>query len=175
MNRSGKRSAALLLALCLLPGLLAGCGKKDNTQLLSAMVYVPKYLDLDLNLDYIRGGCSDGEYLYLIGQKENELDRKDPETGESYTYWEYIYDIYRISLEDGTVETLPDYEAPSVPEGKDGSAYIEDITAVGDGTFWVREYTYIWGDLDMKYPVVDDVFTVAASSAMAVASGSSLV
>ena len=175
MNRSGKRSAALLLALCLLLGLLAGCGKKNNAQQLSATVYVPKYLDLDLNLDYVRGGCSDGEYIYLIGQKENQLDRKDPETGESYTYWEYIYDIYRVSLEDGAVETLPNYEAPSIPEGKDGSAYIEDIAAVGDGTFWVRECTYIWGDLDVKYPVVDDVFTVAASSSVVSTSGSALV
>lgn len=165
MNRLGKRTAALLLAACLLLGLLAGCGKKDNTQQLSATVYVPKYLDLNMDVDYVRGeGCSDGEYIYLIGQKENEQDRKDPETGESYTYWESIYNIYRVSLADGTVETLPNYVGPSVPEGKDGSAYIEDITAVGDGTFWVREYLYIWGDMDMKYSAVDDVFAVASSS-----------
>ena len=84
MNRSGTRKTALLLAMCLLLGLLAGCGKKD-TQQLSANVYVPTYLDLDLSLDYVRGGCIDGENMYIIGQIGHDTTETDPVTGEPYS------------------------------------------------------------------------------------------
>ena len=68
MDRMKKRTLCLLLAACMLLGLLAGCGKKNNAQQLSATVYVPQYLDLNLDLEYVRGGCCDGENLYVIGQ-----------------------------------------------------------------------------------------------------------
>ena len=73
MKRLKKRTICLLLAAVMLLSLLAGCGKKDNTQQLSATVYVPKYIDLKLDLDYISGGCSDGENLYLIGERTEEI------------------------------------------------------------------------------------------------------
>lgn len=44
MKRLKKRTICLLLAAVMLLSLLAGCGKKDNTQQLSATVYVPKYI-----------------------------------------------------------------------------------------------------------------------------------
>ena len=158
MKRFGKRKPALLLAVSMLLGLLAGCGKKDDSQQLSASVYVPKYLDVALDVDNIGGGCCDGENLYIIGQKQNEVEGVDPGTGEKYTTFTYIYDIYRISLADGSAERLPNYVGPSVPEGRNGSASIDEITAAGDGTFWVREYVYLWDETDMKYPTaVDDV------------------
>ena len=37
MRRSKKRAVCLLLAAVMLLGLLAGCGKKDNTQQLTTM------------------------------------------------------------------------------------------------------------------------------------------
>ncbi len=154
MNLSVKRHTALLLAVSLLLGLLAGCGKKENTQQLSANVYVPKYLDVDLDVSYVRNGCSDGKNLYLVGQKENQVEREDPATGEKYLTSDYTYGIYRISLDDGTAEELPGYVGPTVPEGKDGNAGIEDLQLASDGTLWVREYVYIWGDMSEKYPGV---------------------
>lgn len=152
MNLSGKRIFALLLAVSLLLGLLAGCGKKDNAQQLSANVYVPKYLDVDLDVNYVRNGCSDGENIYLIGEKEQQMEREDPATGDKYLYSNYTYDIYRIALDSGAAEKLSGYVGPTVPEGKDGNANIEDIQIASDGTLWVRESIYIWGDMDEKYP-----------------------
>lgn len=175
-RRSGKRSAALLLAACLLLGLLAGCGRKRDTQQLSANVYVPKYLDLNLNLDYVQGGCCDGENMYIIGQIGHETTETDPETGETYTGRTYTYDIYRVSLTDGSAERLPGYTAPAVPEGKDGSANIDRIDTGKDGTLWVTESVYVWGDMNEKYPgavvdagiAVDDVARISSSSVEAV-------
>lgn len=164
MKQAGKRRMALLAAACLLLGLLAGCGKKNNNaQQLSANVYVPRYLDLKLDLDYVRSGCSDGENLYIIGQTNQETTETDPVSGETYTSWTYTYDIYRISLDKGEAEKLPGYEGPSVPEGKNGDAYIEDISIAADGTLWVEEVTYIWGYSDIKYPEIDGDFEVAAT------------
>lgn len=157
MKRSGKKTLALLLAVCTLLGLLAGCGKKDNTQQLSATVYVPKYLDLDIDVDYISGGCSDGENIYLIGERTEEIEQTIPggEAGEESTYTTYrnIYDIYRIALDgSGQVEKLPNYQAPEVPEGKDGSSAVNDIAVSEDGSLWVTEGLYIWGSTSAVYP-----------------------
>lgn len=166
MKQAGKRRMALLAAACLLLGLLAGCGKKNNTQQLSANVYVPKYLDLELDLDYVRSGCSDGENLYIVGQTGHDTTETDPVSGETYTGWTYTYDIYRISLDEGKAEKLPGYECPSVPEGKNGDAYIQDISIAADGTLWVTEVTYIWGYSDLKYqdvPEIDEDFEAAAT------------
>ena len=159
MDRFGKRGLTLLLALSLLLGLLAGCGKKDNAQQLSANVYVPKYLDIGLDVDYIQRGCTDGESIYLIGQKDTTRERQDSASGEKYVYTESRYDIYRVSLDSETAERLPNYIGPSVPEGKEGNAYIEDIQTGADGTIWVREITYVWGDIidPGQGPAVDDI------------------
>ena len=154
MDQSGKRKLALLLAVSLLLGLLAGCGKKDNGQQLSANVYVPKYMGLDIDADYVRSGCISGDYIYLIGQSYEDMEKTDPETGESYYSSKVSYDIYRINTESGTAEKLPNYIGPSVPEGREGSVNVDDIRAGADGTIWVREVTYVWGYSDMKYPEV---------------------
>lgn len=157
MKRSGKKTLALLLAVCTLLGLLAGCGKKDNTQQLSATVYVPKYLDLDIDVDYISGGCSDGENIYLIGERNEEIRQEIPgsEGSESTTYTTFksFYDIYRIPLDgSGQAEKLPNYQAPEVPEGKDGSSAVNDIAVSEDGSLWVTEGLYIWGSTSAVYP-----------------------
>ena len=146
MRRSKKRAVCLLLAAVMLLGLLAGCGKKDNTQQLSATVYVPKYIDLNLDLDYISGGCSDGENLYLIGERTEETKTEAPEgvssdEAEKYGYTTYrnVFDIYRVALDgSGTVEKLPNYQAPKVPDGKDGNCSVSDIAIAEDGSLWVR-------------------------------------
>ena len=156
MDRMKKRTLCLLLAACMLLGLLAGCGKKNNAQQLSATVYVPQYLDLNLDLEYVRGGCCDGENLYVIGQIGHDATETDPDTGETYTSRTYTYDIFRISLADGASEKLSGYTAPAVPEGREGRASIERLETGKDGTLWVTEYLYLWGNRDQeKYPDID--------------------
>ena len=171
MDRMKKRTLALLLAACMLLGLLAGCGKKNNAQQLSATVYVPQYLDLNLDLEYVRGGCCDGENLYVIGQIGHDATETDPDTGETYTSRTYTYDIFRISLADGASEKLSGYTAPAVPEGREGRASIERLETGKDGTLWVTEYLYLWGNRDQeKYPdiAVDAIGGIAIDSEVSV-------
>lgn len=157
MKRIGKRLPALLLAVCLPLGLLAGCGKKEGTQQLSANVYVPKYLDLGVDVDSISDVCSDGVNLYFIGRQEEEL--KIPSAGagsetdaaaydDAYTYYRTTYDIYRMPLDgSGKAEKLANYVCPAVPEGKEGNAYVDQLAICEDGTLWVTEGMYVWGSL----------------------------
>ena len=171
MDRMKKRTLCLLLAACMLLGLLAGCGKKNNAQQLSATVYVPQYLDLNLDLEYVRGGCCDGENLYVIGQIGHDATETDPDTGETYTSRTYTYDIFRISLADGASEKLSGYTAPAVPEGREGRASIERLETGKDGTLWVTEYLYLWGNRDQeKYPdiAVDAIGGIAIDSEVSV-------
>ena len=147
MKRIGKRLPALLLAVCLPLGLLAGCGKKEGTQQLSANVYVPKYLELGVDVDSINGVCSDGENLYFIGSHEQELKipAENPSGGvdaeaydDAYTYYRTTYDIYRMPLDgSGKAEKLPNYACPVVPEGKEGNAYVDQLAICEDGSLWV--------------------------------------
>ena len=168
MKPYGKKSAALVLALCLLLGLLSGCGKKANDQQLSANVYVPSYLDVDLNVDSVRGGCADSENIYLLGQVDHREKIEDPETGESYYNVNYTYQICRIPVDGGPAEMLPNYVSPSVPEGKEGNAYVEGLTVGADGTLWVQETVDVWGGSDLKYPggiIMDDMLRSATAMA----------
>ncbi len=172
-----KRLPALLLAVCLLLGLLAGCGKKDGAQQLSANVYVPKYLELGVDVDSINGVCSDGENLYFIGSHEQELKipAENPSGGvdaeaydDAYTYYRTTYDIYRMPLDgSGKAEKLPNYACPVVPEGKEGSSYVNQLAICEDGTLWVTEGLYVWGSL----PTPDQVagmYSGGASGGIAV-------
>lgn len=172
MNHSGKRSLALLLAVCLLLGLLAGCGKKNNTQQLSANVYVPQYKDMNIDADYIGSSCSDGENLYFVAQKSEEVKSENPSAGEGEidVYYRSIahYSLYRLPLNgEGGAEKLSGYTGPSLPEGKDGSCSVDEFTVAEDGTFWVTESVYVWGDLgDYAYntpamPSTSDVLRVS--------------
>ena len=141
MNQMKRRTLTALLALCMLLGLLAGCGGKDknNAQQLSATVYVPQYVDLGVELSDVNGTCIAGDTIYLVGETETRTEHKvsgynyDTGMDEVYYDYEYHYDIYRVPLTGGTAEKLPNYTGPSIPEGSEGHAYIENI--VGDGEY----------------------------------------
>ena len=145
----GKRLTALLLALVISLG-LAACGgekddKKGDTDQLSSTVYVPQFIDIDVELDYINGGCSDGKNVYLVGNVSKETEATDPETGETYTNYEYRDVIYRIPLEGGPAEELENFEMSALPEGSEGNVSIDGLRPGAEGTLWVSEriYTYI--------------------------------
>lgn len=152
VHRNKRRLAALLLAACMALGLTAcgGGGKdKDNAGQLSGKVYVPSFVDINMDVEDVMGGCSDGENLYLLAQVkdgEREETYTDPDTGktESYTVTETHPAIFRMPLDGGTPEELTNFKATSIPEDAEGGSSINSIRAGTDGTLWVEEYSYIY-------------------------------
>ena len=70
MSVYGRKLTASLLALCLILG-LAACGdggEDSDAERLSGPIYVPEFIELDLELDYVNGGCCDGRYIYILGE-----------------------------------------------------------------------------------------------------------
>lgn len=163
MRVYGKKLTALLLAVCLLLG-LAACGSGDSgddAQQLSGTVYVPEFIDFDLDLSYISGGCSDGKNVYLVGETEeyllrdvngeiirtlesDELEQYYTTDDGSYVDYNYRYGIYRIPLDGGEAAELENYEPTQIPEGMEGNANLNGIRTGADGTLWITEniYTY---------------------------------
>ena len=138
-----RRAAALGLALILLLG-LAACGKDGKQggedQLLSSMVYVPQFLEMNLEgLDDIAGGCVGGDWVYLIANKGEETTETDAVTGETYPSYVYKTYLYRLPLAGGEAEKLENYQMTALPEGTEGGVYIEKVTAGEDNTLWVTE------------------------------------
>lgn len=166
MRVYGKKLTALLLAACVLLG-LAACGSKegDDANQLSGTVYVPEFVDLDLDLEYVNGGCSDGQNAYLLGEvvtytlrdaEGNEIKSLTREEAQKYwsgevttedgSYPESVYRnaIFRVSLDSGEAVELENYETSAIPEGYEGDCYISGIRMGADGTVWVSEemHTY---------------------------------
>lgn len=135
---------ALLLALCLLLS-LAACGDKNKGNQLSGTVYVPEFMDVQMdNIDYIGNGCASGDYVFFSADVRGEQKTEtwtDPETGETetYEYYESRNGIFRLSLTGGAVEELADYALPDIPEGSEGNVYLNSIQAGEDNTIWVTE------------------------------------
>ena len=162
MRRYGKKLTALLLALCMLLA-LAACGSggdSGDAEQLSGTIYVPEFLECDLDLDYINSGCCDGRYVYVLGdvntpqlynaqgevvrdmtEAEAEEFWNNPSAGEDGSYVGYASTskIYRISIEDGAAEELENFSPAEIPEGQEGDSYISDLTTGADGTLWVTE------------------------------------
>ncbi len=149
MKIRGKRLTALLLALCIILG-LAACGsggddKKDNVEQLSGTVFVPTFIDLDLKADYINSACCDGQNVYIVADVNSEEEVTDPETGVVSTYYSSRSAIFRVSLEDGSVAELENYEPSYSFESYDSGWFnIDSISAGADGTLWVSERATVY-------------------------------
>lgn len=103
MKMKMKRILALLLAACMLLGILAGCskdagtndpstpssdkptpsnnGKSDNAaaQTSAKYVYVAEEMQLNLPVEYINQTCVSGDFLYAVGEVMT-----DPGSGQNY-------------------------------------------------------------------------------------------
>ena len=143
MKHMKRRAAALILALTMLLG-LAACGKDGkqggDDQLLSSTVYVPQFLDMNIEgIEDISGGCVGEDWVYLIANKSEETTETDPVTGETYPGYVYNTYLYRLPLAGGEAEKLENYQMTALPEGTEGGVYIEKVTAGEDNTLWVTE------------------------------------
>ena len=160
MRVRGKKLTALLLALCMVMG-LAACGSGGgNTEQLSGTIYVPKFIDFNLKVDYINSGYCDGQNVYVLGEittpqlfdgngqfvrdlTEEEAnsfwEQPDAGTDGSYVNYSSINKIYRIPLEGGDAVALENFEATTLPDGTDGRVGISNIRAGKDGTLWITE------------------------------------
>lgn len=143
MKVYGKKVTALLLALCMVLG-LAACGNGgDDTSQLSGTIYMPEYIDFNLDAEYINSGYCDGQNVYVIAEIRTETEPYvDPDTGESFPNYEYTSGIYRIPLDGGEPVKLENFESTPVPEGVEGSSNISNIRGGEDGTLWVTEDVY---------------------------------
>lgn len=140
MRKHGKKLTAALLALVLGLGLVA-CGGDDgdgDDQLISGTVYVPQFLDPDLDLDYIDSICTDGENIYILGNSRKETEVTDPDTGETYTSYDSYRGFYRIPLDGSAAVELENFSAGEIPD-EEGYCDVSDLFAGKDGTFWVWE------------------------------------
>ena len=143
MKVYGKKVTALLLALCMVLG-LAACGNGgDDTSQLSGTIYMPEYIDFNLDAEYINSGYCDGQNVYVIAEIRTETEPYvDPDTGESFPNYEYTTGIYRIPLDGGEPVKLENFESTPIPEGVEGSSNISNVRGGEDGTLWVTEDVY---------------------------------
>lgn len=145
MRKRWRRLAALFLAACIPLGLSA-CGKQtDDT--LSGTVYIPEFLEFDLDgwdLQYVSNGCCDGTNVYILGEVGRENEVTDPDTGDTYTDYEYITTLFRLPLDGGTAVQMENFVPLS--EGisettydRESYSYIDSIRVDQDGALWVKE------------------------------------
>ncbi|MDE7245100.1 MAG: hypothetical protein K2O18_14165 [Oscillospiraceae bacterium] len=156
MKVYGNRLTALLLALCIILG-LAACGsggdKKNGSDAnqLSGTVYVPEFLDLGIEVDYIDSGCCDGENVYLVASVSTEEEVTDPDTGETYTNYDYHTALYRIPLDGSGAVELENYEPAYDLSDDSGWSNVRGIRCGADGTLWVTEAVDLY-----SYDLPDD-------------------
>lgn len=175
MKRYGKKLAALLLAVSMLLG-LAACGKKEdgqdgkkdsNANKLTGTIYVPEFLEIDLELEGINSGCSDGKNVYLVGTIREPAPPVEGENAEGddaaavptpragiaidapaapseVVNYNYRTGIFRVPLDGGEVAELENYEPTATPEDGEGNVYINSIRTGADGTLWVTEEVNVY-------------------------------
>lgn len=173
-----KRSLALLLALVMLAGLFAGCSKPaenddpskpattdpskpatpgektSSTDALTAKyAYKAEYLSVEQDLQYANLLCATANRVYLSAETMgDEITETDPTTGEEYTYNEYVTGIYMLDIETGELSQLDQFAMPEIPEGWEGSSYVNTMKAADDGTLWALVETYSY-----RYNIPEDV------------------
>ena len=166
-----KRITALLLAALLLIGLFAGCskdGSKDNKPDSSNSIidqtqradtsakysYQAEYLDLitPVELQYVNTICAAGTTLYMTaGTQGEEHTYTDPDSGDSWSYYDTEPTILSVDPGTGTCAELPNLQLPTVPEGCEGNVDFYSMSGSSDGTLWLLVNVYA-----TKYELPDD-------------------
>lgn len=167
-----KRIFALLLAALMIVGLFAGCskdgtkdpGKTDSSgslidqtkpsQTTAKYAYKADYLDLTMpdGVQYLNQICAAGTTLYAsVGIQGEEITNTDPDTGETWSYYNTRLAMLTIDPDTGVCTELTNLELPQVPEGAEGSVDCYNMIGSDDGTLWMLVNVYA-----TQYELPDD-------------------
>ncbi len=157
-NRA-RRIAALISAAALMTGVFAGCkgddggngggsgsGKKEEET--PEFVYVPNYIDVEGDFDGIGEIVYGGGKFYFTSWLNKSVDPDGNELSEEdENYWEYYTSeqaVYSMN-DDGTdIKQLENYEPLPLPEGSQGSSYMQGLKALPDGSLFAVECVYAY-------------------------------
>lgn len=135
------RKQSALLAGLLVLGLTACSSEiKEEELLVSDKIYVPQFIDLKLDADYLPAGCADEQNLYVAAVTNEPME----DTGSQDAAVVPGKGLYRIPLSGGDAVKLEEYQPVSLPEGTEGNVNIENISLGENGTFWVTESMYAY-------------------------------
>lgn len=167
-----KRIFALLLAALMIVGLFAGCSKDgtkdpgktdpgnsliDQTkpsQTTAKYAYKADYFDLAVpdGVQYLNQICAAGTTLYAsVGIQGEEITNTDPDTGETWSYYNTRLAMLTIDPDTGVCTELTNLELPEVPEGAEGSVDCYNMIGSDDGTLWMLVNVYA-----TQYELPDD-------------------
>ena len=152
-----RRILALLLCGVLLLGVLAGCGKKQETdgttdtktagtetkndadsQLTAKYVYQAEYLELPVKTNYIDKSAVSGNTLFFYAQVQDESYAAANSDTPDYT--PTVGKLLTYDLDTQTVGET-DY---SGSEGENSSTNVMALCAAQDGGVWLLEGTYTY-------------------------------
>lgn len=167
-----KRIFALLLAALMIVGLFAGCSKDEtkdpgktesNGSLIdqtkpaattAKYAYQADYFDLTMpdGVQYLNQICAAGTTLYAsVGIQGEEITNTDPDTGETWSYYNTRLAMLTIDPDTGVCTELSNLQLPEVPEGADGSVNCYNMIGSDDGTLWMLVNVYA-----TQYELPDD-------------------
>lgn len=143
---------SILILVCLLAGMLSGCGGSGKTEETAApeFVWVPEFSPMPKDIGYINSACFSGDTLYAAGMSgDAEMSGTDGVTANFVVSADETGKvegpvIYKIAKDASSFTTLPEYSFSALPEGSQGSAGVDRICAAPDGTLWVYESAYCY-------------------------------
>lgn len=136
------RLTALLLAVVMLLGILAGCGKKENEQDEVTYIFEPTYYKLDGKFQGTNGAPyldKENKRIYFIAYvNDGMVTETDPE-GNSYQYEKTVQKLLSVNFDGTDMKPLDAFKPTELPEGSEGSSNISAMAIAPDGSFWVAE------------------------------------
>ena len=167
-----KRMLALLLAALMIVGLFAGCSKDETkdpgktdpgnslidqtkpSQTTAKYAYKADYFDLAVpdGVQYVNQICAAGTTLYAsVGIQGEEITNTDPDTGETWSYYDSRLGVLTIDPDTGICTELSNLQLPQVPEGAEGGVNCYNMIGSDDGTLWMLVNVYA-----TQYELPDD-------------------